>query len=175
MVLHMFHTHYETHFPSRNPTPIQGFHFEVLPHNILSFPKPIWNSNTDLRELTRFRGQVWFGIPGKFLLSFALCGRNVNNPRAQKLRQGIVMKTSFKTQVLRMGLSSFVDIDIFVMKYLFLPILHFSRISQIKIYKMLRPQKGNSRVSLNDTLLNFGLWSRIIPMNRRVIRTKCTL
>ena len=56
-----------------------------------------------------------------------------------------------------MGLSSFVDIDIFVMKYLFLPILHFSRISQIKIYKMLRPQKGNSRVSLNDTLLNFGL------------------
>ena len=76
---------------------------------------------------------------------------------AQNLRQGIVMKTSFKTQVLRMGLSSFVDIDIFVMKYLFLPILHFSRISQIKIYKMLRPQKGNSRVSLNDTLLNFGL------------------
>ena len=56
-----------------------------------------------------------------------------------------------------MGLSSFVDIDIFVMKYLFLPILHFSRISQIKIYKMLRPQKGNSKVSLNDTLLNFGL------------------
>jgi hypothetical protein len=23
---------------------------------------------------------------------------------------------------------------------------------------MLRPQKGNSKVSLNDTLLNFGLW-----------------
>ena len=77
--------------------------------------------------------------------------------RAQNLRQVIVMKTSFKTRVLRMGLSSFVDIDIFVMKYFFLLILHFSRISQIKIYKMLRPQKGNSRVSLNDTLLNFGL------------------
>ncbi len=76
MVLHMFHNHYETHFPSRNPTPIQGFHFEVLPRNILSFrsfPKPLRNSNPDLRELTRFRGQVWFGIPGKFLLSFALC------------------------------------------------------------------------------------------------------
>ncbi len=75
MVLHMFHNHYETHFPSRNPTPIQGFHFEVLPRNILSFrsfPKPLRNSNPDLRELTRFRGQVWFGIPGKFLLSFAL-------------------------------------------------------------------------------------------------------
>ena len=64
MVLHMFHNHYETHF-----------HFEVLPRNILSFrsfPKPLRNSNPDLRELTRFRGQVWFGIPGKFLLSFAL-------------------------------------------------------------------------------------------------------
>ena len=24
---------------------------------------------------------------------------------------------------------------------------------------MLRPQKGNSRVSFNDTLLNFGLWN----------------
>ena len=71
----MFHNHYETHFPSRNPTPIQGFHFEVLPRNILSFlsfPKPLRNSNPDLRELTRFRGQVWFGIPGKFLLIFAL-------------------------------------------------------------------------------------------------------
>ena len=67
----MFHNHYETHFPSRNPTPIRGFHFEVLPRNILSFwsfPKPLRNSNPDLRELTRFRGQVWFGIPGKFLL-----------------------------------------------------------------------------------------------------------
>ena len=38
----------------------------------MSFPKPLQNSNPDLRELTRFRGQVWFGIPGKFLLSFAL-------------------------------------------------------------------------------------------------------
>ena len=76
------------------------------------------------------------------------------------------MKTSFKTRVLRMGLSSFVDIDIFVMKYLFLLILHFSRISQIKIYKMLRPQKGNSKVSLNDTLLNFGL---------RVLKLYCTV
>ena len=51
------------------------------------------------------------------------------------------MKTSFKTGVLRMGIGSFVDINILVMKYLFLHILHFFRISQIKIYKMLRPKK----------------------------------
>ena len=76
---------------------------------------------------------------------------------AQNLRQGIIMKTSFKTRVLRMRLGSFVDINILVMKYLFLHILHFFRISQIKIYKMLRPQKRYSRVLLNDTLLNFGL------------------
>ena len=44
------------------------------------------------------------------------------------------MKTSFKTGVLRMGIGSFVDINILVMKYLFLHILHFFRISQIKIY-----------------------------------------
>ena len=37
--------------------------------------------------------------------------------RAQNLRQGIVMKTSFETRVLRMGLGSFVDINIFVVKY----------------------------------------------------------
>jgi len=59
-----------------------------------------------------------------------------------------------------MGLGSFVDINIFVKKYYFIQlfyILHFCWISKIKIYKMLRPQKGNSRVSFNDTLLNFGL------------------
>ena len=46
------------------------------------------------------------------LLSFAL--------RVQNLRQGIVMKTSFGTRVSRMGLGSFVDINIFVMKYYFI-------------------------------------------------------
>ena len=34
-------------------------------------------------------------------------------PRAQNLRQGIVMKTSFGTQISRMGLGSFMDINIF--------------------------------------------------------------
>ena len=38
-------------------------------------------------------------------------------PRAQNLRQGIVLETSFGTLVSRMGLGSFVDINIFVMKY----------------------------------------------------------
>ena len=56
--------------------------------------------------------------------------------RAQNLGQGIIMKTSFKTRVLRLGLGSSVDINILVMKYLFLHILHFFR-----IYKMLRPKK----------------------------------
>ena len=87
----------------------------------------------------------------------ASISRGLSEARAQNLRQGIIMKTSFKTRVLRMGLGSFVDINILVMKYLFLHILHFFRISQIKIFKMLRPQKGFSRVLLNDTLLNFGL------------------
>ena len=40
--------------------------------------------------------------------------------RAQNLRQGIVMKTSFETRVAWMGLGSFVDINIFVMKYYFI-------------------------------------------------------
>ena len=39
--------------------------------------------------------------------------------RAQNLRQGIVMKTSFKTRVLRMGLGSSVDINIFVYEIFF--------------------------------------------------------
>jgi len=38
-------------------------------------------------------------------------------PRAQNLRQGIVLETSFGILVSRMGLGSFVDINIFVMKY----------------------------------------------------------
>ena len=40
--------------------------------------------------------------------------------RAQNLRYGIVLKTSFRTRVSRMGLDSFVDINICVMKYYFI-------------------------------------------------------
>ena len=37
--------------------------------------------------------------------------------RAQNLRHGIVIKTSFKPRVTRMGLGSFGNINIFLMKY----------------------------------------------------------
>ena len=77
--------------------------------------------------------------------------------RAQNLRQGI-MKTSFKTRVLRMGLGSFVDISIFAMKYYFFQfvyILHFIRICQIKIYRNVKTPKRklDQRYSLNFGLL----------------------
>ena len=69
------------------------------------------------------------------LLSTTVCSQNINKQnvniadetltdysflRGQNLRQGIVMKTSFKTRVSRMGLGSFVDINFFVMKYYFI-------------------------------------------------------
>ena len=82
-------------------------------------------------------------------------------PRAQNLRQGIVLKTSFKTRVSRIGLGSFVNITIFAMKYHFIQfvyILNFFRISQIKIYTCnVKTPKGNSGVLSTDTLLSFGL------------------
>ena len=60
-----------------------------------------------------------------------------------------------------MGLGSFVNINIFVMKYYFIQfvyILHFFKSLKSKSIQMLSPQKGNSEVLFNDTLLNFGLW-----------------
>ena len=36
---------------------------------------------------------------------------------------------------------------------------------------MLRPQKGNSGVSLNDTLLDFGLCMIVLEINRSLLRT----
>ena len=59
-----------------------------------------------------------------------------------------------------MGLGSFVNINIFVMKYYFTQfsyILHFFKSFKSKSTQMLRPQKGNSGVLPNDTLLNVGL------------------
>ena len=73
------------------------------------------------------------------------------------------MKTSFESRVSRMGLGSFVDINIFVVKYYFikfLHILHFLKFLKSKSTQLPRPQKGNSGVSFNDTLLNFGLWGK---------------
>jgi hypothetical protein len=66
------------------------------------------------------------------------------DPRAQNLWQGIIMKTSFKTRVSWMGLGSFVDINLFVMKYYFidfLNIFHFFRTSLIKIYTNVKTPK----------------------------------
>ena len=59
-----------------------------------------------------------------------------------------------------MGLGSFVDINLFVMKYYFidfLHIFHFLEPLKSKSTQMLRPQNGNLGVSFNNTLLNFGL------------------
>ena len=93
--------------------------------------------------------------------------------RAQNLRQGIVMKTIFKTRVSRMGLGIFVNISIFVMKYYFFQfvyILHFFESLKSKSTQNLRPQKGNSGVSFNDTLLNFGLWVHVQYILYRILQ-----
>ena len=106
---------------------------------------------------------VYPGIPWYTLTVYSTLDILTLNPVyswAQNLRQGIVMKTSFGTRASRMGLGSFVDINIFVLKYYFiwfLPILHFFKSLKSKFTQLLRPQKGNSGVSFNDTLLNFGL------------------
>ena len=57
------------------------------------------------------------------------------------------MKTSLKTQVSRMGLGSFVNINIFVMKYYFFSffiVSIFFESLKSKYTQMLRPQKGHS-------------------------------
>ena len=45
------------------------------------------------------------------------------------------MKTSFKTQVSQMGLGSFVNINIFVMKYYFFPLFFESLKTSVKTPK----------------------------------------
>ena len=61
---------------------------------------------------------------------------------------GIVMKTSFKTRVLRMGLGSFVNINIFVIKIILFSLFTFSILFEFvksKSTQMLRPQKRKFR------------------------------
>ena len=75
------------------------------------------------------------------------------------------MKTFFRTQVSQMGCGSFVNINIFVLKYYFIRfihILHFfpALLNQI-CTQMSRTQRGNSGVSFNNTLLNFGPGGRV--------------
>ena len=61
------------------------------------------------------------------------------------------MKTSFKTWVLRIGLGCFVDVNICVMKYYFYLVTSYSPSLKSNSTQILRPQKGNSGVSFNDT------------------------
>ena len=68
-----------------------------------------------------------------------------------------------------MGLGSFVNFNIFVMKYYFVSLFTFFIFFEFvksKSTQMLRPQKGNSGVSFKDTLLNFGLWAEFVNKNR---------
>ena len=87
---------------------------------------------------------VYPGIPWYTLTVYSTLDILTLNPVyswAQNLRQGIVMKTSFGTRASRMGLGSFVDINIFVLKYYFiwfLPILHFFESLQSRFTQMLK-------------------------------------
>jgi len=69
--------------------------------------------------------------------------------------ENIIMKTSFKPRVSRMGLGSFRNINIFEIKYFFSVCLYspfFFESLKSKSAQMLRPQKGNLEVLFNDTL-----------------------
>ena len=64
--------------------------------------------------------------------------------RAQNLRQGIFMETSFRARVSRIGLGILMDINIFVIHF-FPNLSHKSKSTQ-----MLRPKKEKSVVSFNN-------------------------
>ena len=71
------------------------------------------------------------------------------------------MKNSFKTRVSRTDLGSLVNINIFVMKYYLFPFVytvHSFESLKSKSTQMLRPQKVNSGVSFNDTLLMYNVY-----------------
>ena len=55
------------------------------------------------------------------------------------------MKTGFKTRVSRMGLSSFEDINIFVMKYFLFSFFIFSILVLNQIYKNVKTPKNETR------------------------------
>ena len=67
-------------------------------------------------------------------------------PLSRNLRPGIVLKTSFKTRVSRLGLGSCVNMNIcYEIFSLFLFSIFFESLKS-KCTQMLRPQKGNSGV-----------------------------
>ena len=102
----------------------------------------------------------------------------VTKSRTQNLRQGIVMKTSFKTRVLRMELLQFCEYQYFVMKYFVINFFKFSiffKISVIKIYTNVKTPKRKlgsfvlrysfkfqalNLVYLNELLCDQGVLSR---------------
>ena len=120
---------------------------------------------------------VYPGIPWYTLTVYSTLDILTLNPVyswAQNLRQGIVMKTSFGTRVSRMRLGSFVDINIFCCEisfYLFSSYFPLFKSFKSKSTIMLRPHKGNSRVSFNDTLLNFGLCLQFISYMHTLFNT----
>ena len=82
------------------------------------------------------------------------------HPRAQNLRQSIVLKTSFKTRVSRMGLEAVLWISIFLQWNIFFSLFTssiFFDYLKSKSTQMWRSQKENSRFSFYNTLSNFGL------------------
>ena len=77
------------------------------------------------------------------------------HPRAQNLRQSIVLKTSFKTRVSRMGLEAVLWISIFLQWNIFFSLftsLIFFDYLKSKSTQMWRSQKENSRFSFYDIL-----------------------
>ena len=73
--------------------------------SVISSTTPPGFQMSQIKKIKTVQHVFWFPLPVSI--------------RAQNLRQGIVMKTSFETRVSRMGSGSFVDINIFVMKYYF--------------------------------------------------------
>ena len=74
------------------------------------------------------------------------------------------MKTSCETRVSRMGLGSFVDINIFVMKYCFFSFVTFSIFFESlksKSTQMLKPPKRKLGSFVQRYCLNFGLRSAV--------------
>ena len=89
-------------------------------------------------------------------------------PGSLRFKTGVLRNLYYKhsTRVLRPGLGSFVDINIFFMKYFwfsFFILSIFSNLLNQNLQNVKTPKKGNSRVSFNDILLNFGLWAHRKP------------
>ena len=87
---------------------------------------------------------MWFSLLFSLLMYTKTFSVHIRGIWAQNFRQGIVLKTSFKAWVSQMGLGSFVNINIFVMKYYFFQfvyILIFFKSLKSKSTQMLTPQK----------------------------------